>query len=308
MRTTAEHSERVAQWIAGYTLTWEHLWAGRDLTVLSWPPDGAPPLGPLYLVLLPVAAVFCARRLDLTRRALVLGGLVGVALWLPGYQSSRYLLPALVPVIPLMADGLVQLLTTMSRPVRRAVVAMLAFLAAWNLQLAVAPVEVDRLAATLGQRPVDSVLDRWVSSWPAVRWINANLPEDACVLLVAEARSLLLDRDVVLEQAIHEPLLVELAESRPSAEAVARALADRGVTHVLYNRQDERRMLAMAGGQHFLETSSPAADARLERFFVDWLEELWRQGGVSVYRLREIPMAGRTPDRRAGASKEEPEA
>ena len=64
-----------------------------------------------------------------------------------------------------------------------------------------------------------------VSCWPALRIINEQLPADARILLVAEARCFLMDRDVLVEDAYQKPLIAELSENEESPQAVAKRLA-----------------------------------------------------------------------------------
>ena len=278
---------QVARWIGDLTLTWEHVWAGFDLAAFSSRGDGFTPTGCLYLVLIPATAVLhLGRRAGRHERALALGGLLGLAAWLPGLHGARYLVGALVPVAAVLGGAVARLLAELSRPLRVAVVSLLALLLACNLTVALTPFGLLRLGVSLGQTPLDDVMGRWVSHWGALEVVNRDLPADARLLLVAEARGLLVDRDVELEHAIHVPLLVELAESSADDGAMADALHRRGITHLLVNRQEARRMAAMAGRDDYFATSSPAAAERLARFFAVRLEPLWEEHGVGVYRLR----------------------
>ncbi len=254
---------------------------------MSLPADGTPPFGPLYLVLLAPALLLLPWR-TVPRQHLVLGAgfLVGVAAWLPGLQSCRWLLPALLPATALLGDGVARLLERLEPPPRRAVLVLLVLLTAWSLQVAVAPVEVDRVACTLGQKSVDSIMRQWVSLWPALEYVNNQLPPDARLLLVAETRSLLLDRDVVLEDGVHTPLVLEIVERSADAAAAAAELRALGVTHVLFNQQEAARVCRMTGRSAFFVPTSTAAAERLAALFSQWLEPLWEENGVTVYRLR----------------------
>lgn len=280
-------AEEVARWVGDLTLTWDHLRAGLDLAAFSSRGDGFSPTGCLYVVLIPVAAfLHLDRRVTRQERALALGGLLGLAAWMAGLQGARYLVGAFIPVAAVLGGTVARLLDSLARPPRAAVVSLLALLLAMNLTLALSPPGVLRLGVSLGQIPLDEVMGRWVSHWGALEVVNRDLPADACLLLVAEARGLLVDRDVELEHAIHVPLLVELAESSPDDGEMANALHRRGITHLLVNRHEARRMAAMAGRDDYFATSSPAASARLARFLATRLEPLWEEHGVGVYRLR----------------------
>jgi len=277
----------VARWVGDIVLSWDHLRQGLDLAAFSSRGDGFSPTGCLYVVLIPVALVLhLDRRTGRLERALALGGLLGLLAWMAGLQGARYLIGTFVPLAAALAATVARWVEDLSYPLRRAVVTLLACLLACNVAIAMTPLGLQRLGASLGLVPLDGVMRHWVSHWGALHFVNQSLPPDARLLLVAEARGLLVDRDIELEHAIHVPLLVELAESSPDDGAMAEALHRRGVTHLLVNRQEARRMAAMAGRGDYFATSSPEAAQRLARFFAARLEPLWEEHGVGVYRLR----------------------
>ena len=66
---------------------------------------------------------------------------------------------------------------------------------------------------------------------------------------------------------------------------MAAALSASGVTHVLTNRWEARRIAEMQGRERFFEYYYPATTANLEEFSQSCLEEIWSERGVSLYRL-----------------------
>jgi hypothetical protein len=128
-------------------------------------------------------------------------------------------------------------------------------------------------------------MTRYASYWPAVRFINDELPAEAKLLLVAEARTLYLERDLVVEDPFHVPLLVELAEGATSPGVMALELRKMGVTHVLFNRHEANRMAASGGREDYFSQAGPEAAPRLRRFLATCLQRVHSAPPVEVFRL-----------------------
>jgi hypothetical protein len=143
---------------------------------------------------------------------------------------------------------------------------------------------LDRLGATLGIVEDEEILDRWVSSHIAFDAVR-SLPENSRIHLVAEARALGFERAVDIEHPFGEPLIQKLARESLDPGEMGAALAASGVTHVLTNRWEARRIAEMQGRDRFFEYAYPAAAANLEGFSRRCLEEIWSERGVSLYRL-----------------------
>jgi hypothetical protein len=288
--TAPAHGEAVASYLSAFEPSLRHMVAGLDLGGLAVQADGFPTLGPLIVALLPVAVVLVAVRRGTPVVVVALGALTGVLLWLPAMHICRYLLGVLVPLVAVLAAAAAWVLGAASRPVRVAIVGLLATLLLWGASSALSPLGLQRLACTLGQGEPEEILRRWVSYWPAVAVVNEQLPADAKVLMVAESRALLLDRSLVLEHPLLTPFIVELAETSADAASMAAHLHGLGVTHVLINRHEARRIAAMNGRGEYFATVDPASRRRLRRFLARWLREVWAADGVEIYALRSASL------------------
>jgi len=276
---------RFAAWLSGFDTSGQHLASGLTLGSFSGSIDGFGPLGLMWLACVP-ATVLGMRRL---RRpafwALGVGACVAVLFWASGLHVARYLVPGLIPAAAVLGGGLASALATVSGVARRAVISLIAVAVLWNLVTATTPVGLDRLGCTLGIKSDESLLARWVSSSPAFE-VVADLPTDARVLLVAESRALEFDREVLLEHPFGETRLEALARTSPDHTSMASALEDLGVTHVLVNRWEARRIAEMRGRTRYFDHADGPSRARLEAFFGSCLEPLWSDSGVSLFRLR----------------------
>ncbi len=250
------------------------------------PQDGA--VGPLHLLLAPLA-IWCGVRSRGLGRLLLIGSALGVLGWALGPPTARYLLPALLPLAALAGAGIARGLELAPGRARVALVAATAAVCAWSMLGGVDRENLVRAGIALGREQRDAVLTKWVSYWPAVRAVN-ELPSDSRVLLVAESRSLYFERDVVFEDPYRPPLLSELAASSASANDVASELRNRGVTHVLINGIEARRLAALNGRPDYFGDLTPDARERLERFQRDHLNVVWSEGPLLL-----LALEGRDP-------------
>jgi hypothetical protein len=272
---------RVAALIPGSG--WEHPTAAQVATLTTFAPVGdAGAIGPAYLALLPVAAWAAWRGRRGLGGALAATACAAVAGWAAGPPTGRYLLPALAPLAALAGAGAQRVLLAAPRPARRWLAGALAAVAVWSALGGTTPLELDRLACTLGRGSADEVMARYASYWPAVRVVNERLPAGARVLLVGESRAMYLDRAVVLDDPFVTPLLATLAETQPSAEAVAAELGRRGVTHLLLNRREAARIAELNGRTEYLAPLSPGGRERVATFFDRCLAPVASAGGVEV--------------------------
>jgi hypothetical protein len=276
-----EAAARVAQFPANRLPPLDRLSLG------TFHPQGAAgAIGPLFLGLAPLAAwaAWCRRR----RRAdlLAAGIILGVAGWWFAPQLGRYLAPVLGLLAALAAAGWSRMRRELPRWWRWAAATALLVVMAWNVQ-PVAADALDRLACVLGRSSEERQLAERVSYWPAIEYIKQTLPRDAVVMLLAESRTLLLDRALVVEDPYRTPLLVEIADrARDRADAVAE-LRRIGVTHVLYNTSEAERIAQLTHRGKYLEPSSAHSAEILGDLLEHSLSPVFQQGEVTVFVLRD---------------------
>jgi 4-amino-4-deoxy-L-arabinose transferase-like glycosyltransferase len=252
-------------------------------TLSTFHPRGdAGPIGPVFVALAPLAVWAAWRRRRGFTGALAVAALLGVVGWASGPLRGRYLLPVLTFLAVLLGVGWQRLLLRVPRMARAALLALIATVLGWNVVDGTTPLELERAACTLGKGSGEALMMRYASYWPAVRFVNRELPRNARLLLVGESRSLYLDRDIVVEDPGRTPLLVELARSATSPAGIADRLRRMGITHVLINRQEARRIAAYDGRGQYFAPLDPAAAERLQAFLARCLTTLMRENGVEV--------------------------
>jgi hypothetical protein len=245
------------------------------------PLDGS--VGPLYLLLLPLA-VWCGLRSRGLGRTLLCASALGVLGWSAGPPTARYLTPVLVPLAVLAGTGIAYVLEIAQGRARVAAATAAAIVCAWSMLQGVDRENLVRAGSALGRDSRDAALLKWASYWPAVSVVN-ELPPESRVLLVAESRSLYFDRDVLVEDPFRRPLLCELAERTDSADALAAELREQGVTHVLINGIESRRIASLNGRAEYFGGLSSAARARLDEFLGHHLIRVWSQGELELFAL-----------------------
>lgn len=249
-------------------------------------------IGPLYLALAPLVVLLLAGRGRRERR--LLGGIaLGVAAWCALPQLGRYLLPVLVLLAAAGGAALSLLLAAWRGVVRAALSAVVTVALAWSILSTASVQAFARIGCTLGVYDLEEWMRSSVDYWTAARFIDDTLPEDATLLLVAEPRSLYIERDVLVEDPFRTPLLVELAASETSAAGIAARLASQGVTHVLFNAKEGRRIAAMNQRDEYFGGLSEGGRGRLDRFLDRHLECVFEDGPVRVFHLIVDAQAGR---------------
>ncbi len=261
---------------------------GLLATLATFRPEGdAGAIGPLYLALLPLAFWSAVRDRRRGAALVALGAALAVAGWAVGPPRGRYLLPALPLLAALAAAGWRHAVAAAPRRARALLGGLLLAGLGWSATGGASQLEMRRLACTLGVTDGEELMRRYVTYWPAIRPVDSELPATARLLLVGESRPFLLNRDLVVEDPFQKPLLVELAEAGSRPGDIAAALARQGVTHLLVNHQEARRIAVMNGRESYLETGNEAAARRLAAFMAACLTPVITVPPVEVLALAE---------------------
>ncbi len=244
-------------------------------------------IGPLWIVLLPVAVALPRLRRHRDFLPLVLAAGTGLLAWGSLVQFGRFVLPVLVWCAALAGAAMAGLARGADlRVARTALVILVAGVLAWNATVLLGPMAVGKLEVTSGILPARRFLGRWASYWPAARFCATALPEDARVLMVAEARSLYVDRDVVVEDPYHVPLLAELAATAGNSGELAARLRAMGVTHLLVNEREMQRLAELRHVPDYWSGAGAHGRAVLRAFFEHGVHRLFQAPGLWVAELR----------------------
>lgn len=241
-------------------------------------------LGPQWLILLPVAAALAGLRPRL-RLCLWIATLAGLLAWGCLVQYGRFLLPVLVPAAALAGAAAAALSRGLGRASRIAFTTALVAVLAWNATVVASAFNLDRLAVVTGWMDEGSYRSKWFDAAPAVDFVAAELPSDACVLLVAESRSFGIQRPVLVEDPYRVPLLVELARRSPSPAALAASVRALGATHILVNQREMARFARIRGVPDYLAGATPAQRDVIAAFLDHQVVRLFSSDGLWVGRI-----------------------
>ncbi|MBW3622084.1 MAG: phospholipid carrier-dependent glycosyltransferase [Armatimonadetes bacterium] len=226
-------------------------------------------MGPYALALLPLLVI--ARPLPRWAKAylgLALGFLV---IWVALTQQIRYLLP-LYPALCLLCAVAADRASI--RPWGRSAVGLftggsllLTVFMGFNYVQPMIPV-------ALGMASPEQYLSSRSELYPAYRYVNENLPEDAKILLIEETRGFYLDREYLWGNPGHHTLIPW--ESFRTPEEMAAWLRRNGFTHLLLNR----RWIRPEWGE------SPFGALILKGAETGALGHVFGERGVEVYEIR----------------------
>jgi hypothetical protein len=244
---------------------------------------------PVWALLTPLLAWGCF--VDRAARRLALPALLWIACWFPGSQTVRLLLPAQAFLAAAAAISCARAAAAIAprRPGALAAAALLAAALAAATGLPEAILRTAELFA-LARRGERAVLDSAIP--PHCRFVNAELPPDARILMLDTNRSFFCHRDFLADSLFQASQMNALLRTTSDAVGLAALLRERGVTHVLVAQRD----WGIDWPRHVREAL--AADGLLRRIYRDAEHSLY---AVSPAAPSPVRGGRRTP--RAGASR-----
>ena len=263
---TSPADEGIATGIGDFGLSREKI--GVALTLGTFARRGqSSDIGPVYLWLSPLVLIWAWRHRGRPEVAAMVALIVGgILCWSAGPPLGRYLLPTLALLAACIGASWTELLGALAPIPRVLCTGVLAAVLVANCNPTRAEYLPDQLACFAGTTPYEAYLEANLTQLEAVRAANATLPDKALLLLVGEPRVYGLDRAFVVEDAFHKPLLVEFAEESKSPAEIAARLRGFGVTHLLINHAEARRIAVAEGRDRYLECADAEAETRLGRF------------------------------------------
>jgi hypothetical protein len=242
-------------------------------------------IGPHWLLLLPAAALL-PRQQGLYRRLLWVATVSGALTWGSLVQFGRFLVPSLVAAAALAGTAAHALTTLPSRATRAVMWLLLMTILLWNCSTFPTRPVLQRLEVAAGVLPDRDYLATWISYAPLLSTISEQLPEDAHILLVSEARSFYIERKVTVEDPYRAPWLLELAQSCHSPAELAASLSKHGITHFLVNEGEMDRYAALRNVDRYWAGASPDTMRIIQGLFTDYVDVLARHRQTWLGALR----------------------
>lgn len=189
----------------------------------------------------------------------------------------RYLLPIIAPLVILLVYGVHNLYLRVAR--LWILIAGVLLLVAWNgVYLARYYKSVSPLDYISGRETREGFLNRMVPDYPAVRYINQNLPASAKIYFIFMGRR----GYYCLRDYFHDPgdnpgYLLRTIRAAQGENGVAVELRERGLTHLLVREDLLRRFL--------LNNLSPEKLRLWDSFAAVHLQQLFRDGRYFLYQI-----------------------
>lgn len=256
----------IADGIGDFELTPDKL--GAALTFGTFSPRGqSGNLGPVHLWLLPLVLLWVWRRRRDPGVLIVSGTLfIGLAAWALGPPLGRYLLPTVALASALGGAAWTDVVNRLPTAMRIGSSIFLVAILAANCNPIRGEYLYQQIECFLGAANSEEYLESNCTQVEAFRAADQKLPLSATVLLVAEPRPYAFDRDLVVEDGFRKPMLVELAETTSTPDEIAAKLRQLGVSHLLWNSAEAKRIAKAEQRTLYLECETPAAQDRLDRF------------------------------------------
>jgi hypothetical protein len=134
----------------------------------------------------------------------------------------------------------------------------------------------------LGKVDREQYLLRQVPYYEAARFVQTHVPDTARLLFIGEARPYYFSREAVAPYPMDTHPLAAWVESAQTTEALVKRLGEEGITHVVLNVREFRRLHSR---YHVLEFSGEHADGHAQRLLSlpNALTQLFAKNGVYVF-------------------------
>jgi hypothetical protein len=220
------------------------------------------------------------------RRPKAMNWLAGLTLlryvfWaLVSYARFRYMLPVL-PGLSLLVSCVVMDLTARPRFQRWGKVLVIGLIGGMLVTTLIYSVlffvDVQPLDVIVGLESKDSFLRREVSDYAAKQFVQANLPREARVLMMWDARGYYCDERCLPDLLRRQ--WVDLTMPTASVSSVAGRLREMNITHLLFSIEDLDYLLVNDSS----ETYQRAAQFFLHEFRPECTQEVYRDEWVTVF-------------------------
>lgn len=246
---------------------WELFMAGPAYAVVKY--GAASMLGPALIMFAPLLLI--VKGVDPVVKKLCLFAAMLFVIWSLAFPLTRFLYPAIAVMIVAASYALARVFRSAPGATRAFVV--LAVSVCLTFDLCLGFFQVDKWTGAYGldrieESDYDYIVRRaeeggtvMLQGVPVYEWINENAPKDARVLIIGDAQHLYIDRRHLYAYLSAKSPYDFFGVMRGDNAAIAGRLKSEGVTHIVYNPGELKR-LRKAGYAVFAE----ADDAHVEDF------------------------------------------
>ena len=247
------------------------------------------------VVMLALALVACPKHRSRFDAALVLMLSIQVIAWLfATHLYARFAVPMLIPLILLAARGAISKCGRLSRSFAIVLLAGTVLNSFFAYELYAKHTEQAGKRFNL-EGATSAFTEGLFESQSHVGFVNTQLPGDAHVLLVGEARAFYFERSCDYCVVFNRNPFAIAAEDAPTPAALLQWLRSQGYTHVLVHYNEMRRL---RGSYGFWESITPTLFAQLLDVELVEVAQFTIGDGATTYAvLYQVPMVEAEDDR-----------
>ena len=212
---------------------------------------------------------------------------IATAGWVTTTTATRYLSPVLLLGLGVLT-GVAMRKTP--RSVRIGVLCILLLGGVWGTHrfLTQHDAVFSSEAVALGRESPEQYLTRRLDHAEAARFVRDHTPSDARILFIGETRPYYFSRDAVAPHPINEHPLAQWVVESPSPEALRDRLRTEGISHVVLNIHEFRRLHDKYGVLAFTGERAQEYNDRLKQL-PRALEPLFAHNHVYVFAVPANP-------------------
>jgi hypothetical protein len=253
--------------------------------------------GPIFLLLLPLVLLFI-NKVPRPLRILQIYAAAGLLLWVVlGKAYLRYCIPCL-PFVGLIVGSLI-FESQISRFFKQAVAFVIVLMGLGNTlsTMAMQKSMRDPVNLMLGLQSRDEFISTQRPGYPcpyypALSWANTHLPSDAKILFLGESRGYFSQRKFIVYGVGEKNPLVEMCSRSKNADELYQKLRGEGVTHILLNMPEARRLAT-----YEIFYFEPEQLALFNEFWKKYVKEVYKGiGDIAIPERGVISMRQQVPD------------
>jgi len=250
---------------------------------LFWKVNMDAKIGPVFILFLPLL-LFIRSVKPVIKLFLIYGGIYFVLWGFLTHQDTRFL----IPVLPVLCIASAYAVDNFSANKKLTLFMYIVILFVFLLNLSWMPLTIgkyDLLKAAVGIKGREEfLLDSEFYQYPAFHYINDELPENAKILFVGENQTYYCNREIVSNSPLDTNIIVEMVNGSSSEEDIMDKLRLAGITHVLFNSSEAKRVARDYKSFNFKD----GKDRLFAEFFYTsckYLKEVFSESGVFVYEI-----------------------
>ncbi len=140
---------------------------------------------------------------------------------------------------------------------------------------------VDPFKVSTGVETRENYLIRKIPYYPAVKYVNTQLPEGSKVLFVGESRGYYCKKGYIASSVFDKTPIVEWANMSDTPEELRKIFYKNQITHILFNKSEAKRLGDGFGVFYWTDKGG-----KIFREFQDkYLKEIFPHNNVSVYEV-----------------------